>query len=81
MAGSLEQPDGRARYAWPPMFLDLSGLAHELQTSPRQIRRLLSAGKLPAADTNLTGSLKGRRWRRDRVLAHIEARGSVLGGD
>ena len=65
---------------WPPAFIDLAGIGHELQVSERQVRRLLSAGKLPPADLNLTGSLKGRRWRRDRLLSWMESHGPVLRG-
>jgi len=65
---------------WPPDFLDFQGLAHELSVSDRLLRRLLSSGKIPAADINLTGSLKGRRWRRDRLLAWIDAQGPMLRG-
>lgn len=70
----------KATSAWPPAYLDAGGLAHELQVSSRQVRRMLSAGKLPAADVNLTGSLKGRRWRRDRLLAWLESQGPVIRG-
>lgn len=62
--------------SWPPEFLDLRGVAYLLSTSTKQVQRLLSAGRLPAADVNVsgTGGVKGRRWRRDRIVAHLEAR-------
>jgi hypothetical protein len=58
---------------WPPEYLDLGGMAFLLSSSTKQIRRLLAAGKLPAADINLstTGSPKGRRWRRTLVLSWL----------
>ena len=61
---------------WPPDFLDLEGLAHTLCTSVRSVRRLLAAGRLPPADTNLslTGGPKSRRWRRERLLAYLAGR-------
>ena len=62
--------------SWPPEFLDLRGVAYLLSTSTKQVQRLLSAGRLPAADVNLsgTGGIKGRRWRRDRIVASLEDR-------
>ena len=61
--------------AWPPDLLDLRGLAHALSTSAKQAQRLLAAGRIPPADVNLstTRGPKGRRWRRDRVLAWLTA--------
>ena len=72
--------EARTALTWPPAYLDAAGLAHELQVSARQIRRMLAAGKLPPADTNLTGGLKGRRWRRDRLIAWLESQGPVIRG-
>lgn len=59
---------------WSPDMLDLRGLAHCLSVSPKQVQRLLSAGRLPSADANLslTGGVKGRRWRRENVLRFVE---------
>jgi hypothetical protein len=48
----------RAKTPWAPVFLDIAGVGHELQVSARQVRRLLSAGKLPAADLNVTGDTR-----------------------
>ena len=64
----------RQQAAWAPDFLDLAGLAYFLSTSERQVQRLLAAGRLPAADINIsgTGGPKGRRWRRDRLVAWLE---------
>ena len=72
---------GKAK-SWPPAYLDQAGLAHEIQASDRHVRRLLAAGKLPAADLNIsgTGGLKGRRWRRDRLLSWLDSHGPVLRG-
>ena len=58
------------RHTWPPEYLDLGGVAFLLSTSKKQVTRMLSAGKLPPADVNLstTGSPKGRRWRRTQML-------------
>jgi len=63
----------RQQAAWAPDFLDLAGLAYFLSTSERQVQRLLAAGRLPAADINIsgTGGPKGRRWRRDRLVAWL----------
>ena len=73
--------NGGSKTTWPPAYLNIGALAHELQVSTRQARRLLSAGKLPAADVNLTGGLKGRRWRRDRLLTWLDSQGPVLRGN
>ena len=58
---------------WPPDMVDLAGLAYMLSTSPKQVQRLLSAGRLPGPDANvsITGGIKGRRWLRDKVVGHI----------
>ncbi len=61
--------------SWQPSFLDMRGLAHLLSTSTKQIQRLLAAGRLPAADVNLSGtgnSCKGRRWSREKILRWLE---------
>ena len=67
---------------WPPALLDMAALAHELQASERHVRRLLAGGRLPPADLNIsgTGGLKGRRWRRHRLLAWLDSHGPVLRG-
>lgn len=72
MPGCLTTP----RLAWPPDYVDMRGLAYMLSTSTKQVQRMLSAGRLPAADVNLSAanSFKGRRWRRDRVIAFLEGR-------
>jgi predicted DNA-binding transcriptional regulator AlpA len=61
--------------AWPPDLLDLRGLCHALSLSPKAVQRLLAAGRLPAADLNLSLAvgLKGRRWRRGSILAWLDA--------
>jgi hypothetical protein len=59
--------------AWAPDFLDFQALCHELQVSDRQARRLLSAGRVPPADVNLTDTLKGRRWTRQKLVEWIAA--------
>jgi len=63
-----------ARATWVPGYLDIAGVAHLLSTSERQVQRLLAGGRLPQADLNIsgTGGPKGRRWRRDRLLAWLE---------
>jgi len=66
---------GKVKRAWPPAYLALGDVAHELRTSTRQVRRLLSAGRLPAADLNVGNGLKGRRWRRDALLNWLAGRG------
>ena len=65
---------------WAPDYLDKAALAHLLQCSGRQVQRMLAAGKLPPADVNLTGSIKGRRWRRDKLLGWLEGQGTALRG-
>lgn len=72
--------DGRDCHEWPPDFVGMAGLCHLLQVSPRQARRLLSAGKIPPAHVNLTDSLKGRRWDRKRVIKFLESRSQTIGG-
>ena len=72
--------DGRDCREWPPDYVGMAGLCHVLQISDRQARRLLSSGKLPPADTNLTGSLKGRRWNRVKLLNWLEAQGPIVRG-
>ena len=59
--------------AWAPDLVDLAGLAHMLSVGKKQASRLLSAGRLPGADANVsvTGSSKGRRWIRSRVVAWL----------
>jgi hypothetical protein len=54
----------------------MAGLGHMLSVSQKQVQRLLSRGRLPEPDANLSGTdgPKGKRWRRDRVLAWLEAR-------
>jgi len=59
---------------WPPAYLALDDVAHELRVSTRQARRLLSAGRLPSADLNVGSGLKGRRWRRDSLLTWLAGR-------
>jgi len=73
-ASPVMRPADRQQVAWAPDFLDLAGLAYFLSTSERQVQRLLAAGRLPAADINIsgTGGPKGRRWRRDRLVAWLE---------
>ena len=56
----------------PTMLLTLSDVAHELRVSLRQAWRLLSSGRLYPADLSL-GGIRGRRWRRDRLMLWIEA--------
>ena len=65
----------RAVPVWPPDLLDIAGVAHALSTSTKQVQRLLSAGLLPPADANVsvTGGVKGRRWRREKVVRFLEA--------
>lgn len=60
-----------------PVYLDMTGVARLLCTSPRQVQRLLAAGRLPAPDLNIsgTGGPKGKRWRRDCLLAWLRVRG------
>lgn len=59
-----------------PEYLDIVGVANLLSTSLRQVQRLLSAGRLPSPDLNIsgTGGPKGKRWRRDRLMAWLDAR-------
>jgi hypothetical protein len=54
----------------------MAGMAHLLSVSQKQVQRLLSAGRLPPPDLNIsgTGGPKGKRWRRDRLLAWLDAR-------
>lgn len=61
---------------WGDGYLDLVGLTQFLCTSRRQVHRMLSAGRLPNADVNLSGtnSSKGRRWLRDSVMAYLKGR-------
>lgn len=61
---------------WAPEYLDMAGLAHLLSVSQKQVQRLLSAGRLPPPDLNIsgTGGPKGKRWRRDRLMAWLDAR-------
>ena len=63
--------------SWTPDLLDLEGMAHTLSVSKKQLQRLLAAGRLPAADCNLSGvgGVKGRRWRRDKLLRFLEGQG------
>ncbi len=63
--------------AWSPDWLDLAGLAHLLCMSVRQARLLLSAGRLPPADVNvsITGGPKGRRWSRRHVNEFLAGQG------
>ncbi len=67
----------RPEPSWMPEYVDMKGLAHLLSTSTKQIQRMLSNGRLPAADVNISGTkgFKGRRWRRENVIAHLEATG------
>lgn len=58
---------------WPPTLVGVTGLCHLLQISDRQARRLLSAGKLPPAHVNLTGTLKGRRWNSEQLVKFLES--------
>ena len=60
---------------WPPEYLDKRGLAHLVSTSEKQVQRMLASGRLPAADLNIsgTGGVKGRRWRRDRVISWLDS--------
>jgi len=58
--------------AYPPAFVDLRGLCYTLSLSNRQAARLLSAGRLPAADCNLGSGAKGRRWNREKLLTAIQ---------
>ena len=60
---------------WPPDYLDITCLAHLLSTSKKQVQRMLASGRLPPSDVNIsgTGGFKGRRWKRERVLAWLEA--------
>ncbi len=60
--------------SWAPEYLDLTGLAHLLCASKKCVQRLLANGRLPSADLNVsgTGSVKGRRWKRERVLRWLE---------
>lgn len=62
--------------AWPPEYLDIKGVAHLLCVSQKQVQRLISRERLPMADINVsgTGNQRGRRWRRESVIAHLQAR-------
>jgi predicted DNA-binding transcriptional regulator AlpA len=62
--------------AWAPDYVDMAGMAHMLSVSQKQVQRLLSAGRLPKPDLNIsgTGGPKGKRWRRDRLMAWLDAR-------
>ena len=55
-----------------PALLTLAEVARELRVSPRQVRRLLASGRMYPADVTL-GSVRGRRWRRDRLQAWVIA--------
>ena len=59
-----------------PEYLDIVGITRLLSTSLRQVQRLMSAGRLPPPDLNIsgTGGPKGKRWRRDRLIAWLDAR-------
>jgi hypothetical protein len=63
---------GRRGDQGPTMLLDFAGICRELVISTRQGRRMLSAGRLPFADLTF-GGLRGRRWRRDRLIAWVRA--------
>ena len=80
MQAAEQQKPGSAK--WAPSFLDLAGVAHELQVSTRHVRRMLSGGRLPRADLNIsgTGGLKGRRWRRDKLLSWLASHGPIIRG-
>ena len=56
-----------------PMLLTLNGLADELAFGRRTVTRYLASGFIPPADVQVGPGRKGRRWRRDRVEAWIEA--------
>ena len=62
-------------YAWPPVYLDVGALAHLLSASRKRIQRMLARGALPPADINISGGdfVKGRRWKRERVVTWLEA--------
>lgn len=55
-----------------PLLLTFGEVCRELRLGGRTARRLLSAGRLPAPDLNVTGGLKGRRWRADRLAKWID---------
>ena len=55
-----------------PATLTTADLARELRVSVRQVRRLLSSGRLYPADLSLGGK-RGRRWRRDRFEKWIRS--------
>ena len=59
--------------ATAPMLLTLSEVCRELRLGRRTANRLLSAGKLPGPDCNVTQSQKGNRWRADRLRAWVSA--------
>ena len=69
------EPDS-SQEAWPPGYLDVSGVAYLLSTSQRQVQRLLASGRLPLPDLNVsgTGGPRGRRWNRQRLLEWLDAR-------
>lgn len=53
-----------------PVLLTTGDIAAVLRVSPRQLRRMLSAGKFYPADVCF-GGLRGRRWRCDRLAEWI----------
>ena len=55
----------------PPALMKISDVAHELGVSACQVRRLLASGRFYPADVSL-GGLRGRRWRRDRLMRWIQ---------
>jgi hypothetical protein len=59
-----------------PEYLDIVGVTRLLSSSLRQVQRLLSAGRLPPPDLNIsgTGGPKGKRWRRDHLMEWLDAR-------
>ena len=56
-----------------PVLLTVGDVAHVLRISTRQVYRLLSSGHLPPASVNLGLKKRGRRWRRDELLAWVRA--------
>ncbi len=69
---SSDTENGPTDNAQPPLFMTLTDVAIELRVSTRQVRRLLSSGRMYPADVSLGGK-RGRRWRRDRFEEWVRA--------
>ena len=57
--------------AGEPLLLRAVDVARLLSISKRTLFAMLSAGRMPRPDVQLTLGRRGRRWRRDRLLAWI----------